>query len=502
MPVVAEVWLPLRSGGRGQEIHNAACALFSLFMKKLLVSLVGLLLCSMLVAQNASIPVAHSLLHEGRYLEALAMAGTIASEAEAAGDETTLLKAWYIMAEAYFQTGEEEKASDLCCKCYACIAAGKEATAPPNINLLSASLSSTAKIYKENGEYDEAVKYLRRSIRIEKVLGRTGTIATNYVVLTENLIAQGKYQEALAAIDTSKQYFTESHQRIASLQYYNSGLCFEALGDSVKAETQFRKAVDIVKAGKSDGIYAPVYLSKLASYALAQEKVDSAEVYYKRILESDMIRVLDLSNVADACLALSEIYAEKDAELSAMYAAKADSLNFHPDLKSLASKLALYNIDFPRKEREQVIRNQRLRLILVLCILVFLCVLVITLLLRNKDLKRITAMLEERNENLRIANEHKDELLEVSKAIADERVRGEVSRIASELGVDANVKLTKRESEVAALIADGLLNKEIASHLNISVRTVEFHRNAIYRKLGINNAVELMNYLNAVKKST
>lgn len=369
--------------------------------------------------------------------------------------------------------------------------------------MLTASLSSTAKIYKENGQYEEAVKYLRRSIRIEKALGRRKqTMAIRYVDLSEILIAQGKYNEALAIIDTLKLCYENPSSRITALQNYNTGLCYEALGDSTEAEKYFRKAVDFVHSGKADNIYEPVYLSKLASYAMARGEIDSAETYYKRILEIDEAYVIDLSDIADTYQALAEIYNGKDAALSAMYAAKADSLNFHPDLKSLASKLALYNIDFPRKEQEQIIRNQRLRLILAVSILLFLCIIVIALLLRNKDLKQIAAMLEERNENLRIANEHKDELLEISKAIADEHVRGEVSRIATEIGDNARVKLTKRESEIAALIAEGLLNKEIAGHLNISVRTVEFHRNAIYRKLGVNNAVELMNCLNSNKKTT
>lgn len=472
-------------------------------MKKLSVLLVALLMGSVLMAQDATIPVADSLLHKGHYLEALKMAESIAADAEAAGDQPTLLKAWYIMAEAYFHSGDEEKASDLCCRCYALTAAEKEATAPPNLNMLTASLSSTAKIYKDNGQYEEAVKYLRRSIRIEKALGRRKqTMAIRYVDLSEILIAQGKYNEALAIIDTLKLCYENPSTRITALQNYNTGLCYEALGDSTEAEKYFRKAVDFVHSGKADNIYEPVYLSKLASYAMARGEIDSAETYYKRILEIDEAYVIDLSDIADTYQALAEIYKGKDAALSAMYAAKADSLNFHPDLKSLASKLALYNIDFPRKEQEQIIRNQRLRLILAVSILLFLCIIVITLLLRNKDLKQIAAMLEERNENLRIANEHKDELLEISKAIADEHVRGEVSRIATEIGDNARVKLTKRESEIAALIAEGLLNKEIAGHLNISVRTVEFHRNAIYRKLGVNNAVELMNCLNSNKKTT
>jgi DNA-binding CsgD family transcriptional regulator len=44
--------------------------------------------------------------------------------------------------------------------------------------------------------------------------------------------------------------------------------------------------------------------------------------------------------------------------------------------------------------------------------------------------------------------------------------------------------LTKREKEVARLLAEGLGSKQIAWQLKISQRTVEFHRANIARKLG------------------
>ena len=55
--------------------------------------------------------------------------------------------------------------------------------------------------------------------------------------------------------------------------------------------------------------------------------------------------------------------------------------------------------------------------------------------------------------------------------------------------------LTKREMEVAELCAQGLISKEIASKLKISQRTVETHKNNIFKKLGINNTVELVRYV-------
>ena len=54
--------------------------------------------------------------------------------------------------------------------------------------------------------------------------------------------------------------------------------------------------------------------------------------------------------------------------------------------------------------------------------------------------------------------------------------------------------LTDREREILQLLAEGKVNKEVASALGISVKTVETHRSAIMRKLGVNSIVELVHY--------
>jgi len=55
-------------------------------------------------------------------------------------------------------------------------------------------------------------------------------------------------------------------------------------------------------------------------------------------------------------------------------------------------------------------------------------------------------------------------------------------------------KLSERESEVVALIAEGKSNKEIAMHLGIGVRTIETHRERIMRKLDIHSVAGLTRF--------
>ena len=55
-------------------------------------------------------------------------------------------------------------------------------------------------------------------------------------------------------------------------------------------------------------------------------------------------------------------------------------------------------------------------------------------------------------------------------------------------------RLTAREQQVLERIVAGRLNKQIADDLGISIKTVETHRAAIMRKLGLHSIGELVRY--------
>ena len=57
-----------------------------------------------------------------------------------------------------------------------------------------------------------------------------------------------------------------------------------------------------------------------------------------------------------------------------------------------------------------------------------------------------------------------------------------------------NVRLTSRESELLQLIAEGYVNKQIASDLKISIKTVEKHRQHLMEKLNIHEIAGLTRY--------
>ncbi len=66
--------------------------------------------------------------------------------------------------------------------------------------------------------------------------------------------------------------------------------------------------------------------------------------------------------------------------------------------------------------------------------------------------------------------------------------------VKNEEGADNQARLSDREVEVLALVAQGYINKEIADRLNIALSTVISHRKNITEKLGIKSVSALTVY--------
>jgi DNA-binding NarL/FixJ family response regulator len=84
------------------------------------------------------------------------------------------------------------------------------------------------------------------------------------------------------------------------------------------------------------------------------------------------------------------------------------------------------------------------------------------------------------------------DLAERAVAAGDRAGERLVRTFRTELGVDTAgaapvVALTPREMEVARRAANGVSDRDIATELDLSVRTVEGHQAAAYRKLAITN---------------
>ena len=84
-----------------------------------------------------------------------------------------------------------------------------------------------------------------------------------------------------------------------------------------------------------------------------------------------------------------------------------------------------------------------------------------------------------------------DMLDAVSKAIEHDRKRRKDHKAMLDLRSLFD-SLTPREQEVLALVAGGLLNKQIATELRTAERTVKVHRGRVTRKLGLYSVADLV----------
>ena len=82
----------------------------------------------------------------------------------------------------------------------------------------------------------------------------------------------------------------------------------------------------------------------------------------------------------------------------------------------------------------------------------------------------------------------------ISPQIAGDVIQGYIFG-RSEMKSKSNWEtLSQREREILKLVAEGYINKEIASILNISIKTVEKHRSNIMNKLDLHNVAALTSY--------
>jgi len=74
------------------------------------------------------------------------------------------------------------------------------------------------------------------------------------------------------------------------------------------------------------------------------------------------------------------------------------------------------------------------------------------------------------------------------------RLREQSCRSEGDNQAKGDVELTPREAEVLQLIAEGFANKQIASELGLSVKTIEKHRQQLMHKLDIHDIAGLVRH--------
>ena len=66
--------------------------------------------------------------------------------------------------------------------------------------------------------------------------------------------------------------------------------------------------------------------------------------------------------------------------------------------------------------------------------------------------------------------------------------------VAKKKTTSVTEEFTEKEKEILLLSKDGLMGKEIAERLNVSINTINTHKRRIFEKLGINTTLEAVHY--------
>lgn len=231
--------------------------------------------------------------------------------------------------------------------------------------------------------------------------------------------------------------------------------------------------------------------------SLAEGDTESAIRYYKAMY--DYASNYDSAQRLTAATGLAKLLPEGSPD-KAMYAAMADSLSYVPELKRFENQMTLSTIEFPLREKEYALKIERQRLWFTIALCLCLLFLAIQGFTSSRRHKKARETAEDQAAALVKANLQKDKLLAIAVAeVKDKGNKEELDKIAEDTLLLPDIKLTGRELEVAKMTARGMLKKEIAEALHISEATVGVHKTHIYRKLGINNNIELLRYLQKAK---
>lgn len=359
---------------------------------------------------------------------------------------------------------------------------------------ISSSLNNIAGLYMTYGDAGKAKKYIDEAIAIEERLSRRAYLAVRYGVAAEIYLHLDLHDEALAFAE--KAFELDSlDNRTGKIAVRRSQLAevLMDMGRDDEALVQLEAAI-------------PVFREQNNLNSLAISLAQSGEIYMRA---GHVSKATDtFTECVTVCMESENIYIEsrgrnglwqllrdKDPQMAMVHLERYVELQADLNNDKATEQMQAFNVKYETLKKEQTIAKQRQRLlwtgVLAAMLVVLLALASVTMFLKM----RITKAVEQKNALLVKANIDKDRILALSRKSISKEVSTELKEIAS---YDVNmpeIHLTAREIEIAELCAKGMISKEIAVQLGISQRTVETHKNNIFKKLGINNSVELMRYM-------
>lgn len=364
---------------------------------------------------------------------------------------------------------------------------------------ISSSLNNIAGLYLTYGDPETSLKYIDEAIEVEEPLGRSAYLAVRYGVASEIYLKLGELPSALEFADKALQLDLEGErvEKIAVRRSQKAAVLME-MGDYAEAEVQLKMALPVFEEYNSLNSLAITYAQLGEIAAIRYDTAAASEAFGKSVSVSRSIRHKYMES--RALKGLYNLYKDTYPSKALESLERVLEIEMQIHDQKATEMMQSFDVKYETLKKEhtislqkQTIRTRNVVLILLTALLVLSCILTF---LKAKAAKAM----EQKNAILVKANLDKDRLLSLSRHNVPDEVKQEINAIVSEVGSMPQINLTKRELQIAELCSQGMLNKEIAAQLGISQRTVETHKNNLFRKLGINNTVELMRYMQKIQK--
>ena len=364
---------------------------------------------------------------------------------------------------------------------------------------ISSSLNNIAGLYLTYGDPETSLKYIDEAIEVEEPLGRSAYLAVRYGVASEIYLKLGELPSALEFADKALQLDLEGErvEKIAVRRSQKAAVLME-MGDYAETEVQLKMALPVFEEYNSLNSLAITYAQLGEIAAIRYDTAAASEAFGKSVSVSRSIRHIYMES--RALKGLYNLYKDTYPSKALESLERVLEIEMQIHDQKATEMMQSFDVKYETLKKEhtislqkQTIRTRNVVLILLTALLVLSCILTF---LKAKAAKAM----EQKNAILVKANLDKDRLLSLSRHNVPDEVKQEINAIVSEVGSMPQINLTKRELQIAELCSQGMLNKEIAAQLGISQRTVETHKNNLFRKLGINNTVELMRYMQKIQK--
>ena len=371
---------------------------------------------------------------------------------------------------------------------------------------VSMALNTIGGIYLAADTAAQGLPYVEEAIGIERRLGNQRALAVRLGMASDIHLRMGEPELALPlaqeALDCELELQAAGdgmpNPKVPVRQSQLAAV-YMSLHDYAQAERLLAEACDAFRQQGNDYSLS-VSLGQLGNCYVATGRSQQA--------------VAPLEEALALCQQLGNAYIEAKAHhqlaqaLAATQPQRAyDEMRRYVELREqiyqdqMAEKLQDFDAQYAASEKQHQLDLQQEQLKRSRLLLISLAVIALIALGLVIFAFRLASVRKRANQALIKASRVKDELLALAQHETEELRRHQLLQVAQDIeqmGTLPNVSLTPREQQIVALYAQGLLSKEVACQLGISVRTAETHKSHIYRKLGINNNVELLRYARSI----